>query len=97
MADFDISVARCNHCHSLGGDEELICCPRCKIVMYCTQDHQALDWLSHRAACRKIQKARGLVDEEEAKLLGPNGPLNPLVWGNANPFEAAVGLFWEIQ
>jgi MYND finger len=96
MAGFDSSVPRCNQCHSLRRNEQLTGCPKCKLVRYCNEDHQALDWPNHGAACSRIQNAKGLVDEEEAKLSGANGPSGPFIPGTVNLFETAVGRFWVI-
>ena len=42
------------------------CCAACRSVVYCSPEHQAADWPSHKSACKAARKARS----EQA---GPSG------------------------
>ncbi|KAH6899509.1 hypothetical protein BKA70DRAFT_1115320 [Coprinopsis sp. MPI-PUGE-AT-0042] len=95
MTKPDSVLSRCNICQSLGSeDKPLSRCGGCKMVRYCSQNHQSVDWPSHKGACVQIKKARKIMDEEEAKLRDTSGPPDP--WGWGNPFETSVGHFWGI-
>jgi MYND finger len=95
MDDFDSKFSRCNFCKCLGGNKPLSRCGGCQVVRYCDQDHQSSDWRNQKAICKQIQKAKSLMDKEEAKLRDTNGPPHP--WGWDNPFEKGVGHFWGMQ
>ena len=43
--------------------KEFAHCSGCRSVVYCCQEHQALDWTMHRKACRAKQAARLTAEE----------------------------------
>ncbi|XP_015117711.1 egl nine homolog 1 [Diachasma alloeum] len=45
-----VSSVECAIC---GCTDRLLRCSRCKSVVYCTKEHQKLDWKRHRAHCQK--------------------------------------------
>ncbi|XP_063977315.1 egl nine homolog 1 [Diachasmimorpha longicaudata] len=45
-----VSSVECALC---GCSDRLLRCSRCKSVVYCTKEHQKLDWKRHRAHCQK--------------------------------------------
>ncbi|KAK6527732.1 hypothetical protein TWF694_004712 [Orbilia ellipsospora] len=77
----------CSLCNST---ENLNRCAGCKVVQYCSRDHQTLDWPSHRPSCVKVKKAFQKLNQEEETLRNhPGDFLTP-----ANPFVNGVGHFW---
>ncbi|KAF1984134.1 hypothetical protein K402DRAFT_150694 [Aulographum hederae CBS 113979] len=81
---------RCASCHKSADFGDLLRCSRCKIVQYCSQEHQKAHWTDHKDACNLVKKARARVDREETKLRTDPGMWTP------NPFENSIGHFWGI-
>ncbi|KAF2031696.1 hypothetical protein EK21DRAFT_62694 [Setomelanomma holmii] len=48
-------------------------CSVCKVVQYCSREHQAADRRSHRSVCGKIKKAQANLEYEEEDLRQEEG------------------------
>lgn len=81
---------RCGHCNKTAN---LMRCARCKVMLYCSQEHQKSDYSDHKSACSAVAKKQKVLDHEEEELRADPGddPFMP-----ANPFENCVGRFWGI-
>ena len=79
----------CQHCSAIDG---LHTCKGCKVVRYCSKDHQELDWRGHKKDCKAIRKAAAKVDKEEHTLRTKP----PDMFEPPNVFEEQVGHFWGI-
>ena len=55
-------------CQLCSNSQSLLRCSSCKVVRYCSKDHQVSDWPQHKSACSGIKKARILMNREEQKL-----------------------------
>ncbi|KAF7186711.1 Rho GTPase-activating protein gacZ, partial [Pseudocercospora fuligena] len=69
-------------------------CAGCKVVRYCSKEHQTEDWPRHKSQCTVVKKTRSAMDREERKLhedLDDNDPFQ-----NGDPFETGVGHFWGL-
>lgn len=89
MALEPLSNPKCQVCKST---DNLQKCSGCKVIYYCSKEHQNSDWYAHKRCCKAIQKSQNLMDAEEARLHNlPPGTFTP-----ANPFEDSVGHFWGI-
>jgi hypothetical protein len=40
-------------------------CSGCKVVRYCSKEHQTQDWHLHKSICSKIKKRRTKLEKEE--------------------------------
>ncbi|KAJ5634394.1 hypothetical protein N7528_002236 [Penicillium herquei] len=65
-------------------------CSGCKILQYCSQDHQREDWPKHKAACNGVRRARKSLEEAKQALI--NHPDSK----NDDPFVNHVGRFWKL-
>lgn len=65
-------------------------CVRCKVVFYCSPEHQTEHYPAHKPACRDVANAEKRVDLEKQELLR-NPPYPP-----ENVFEVDAGRFWKI-
>jgi hypothetical protein len=79
----------CGFCES---KTSLFHCADCKVMLYCSREHQAAHRDEHKAACNNIKKAYAKADCEEAKLRA----LPPSLMHPANVFEEQVGHFWGL-
>ncbi|GAP86908.1 putative zinc finger domain-containing MYND-type [Rosellinia necatrix] len=69
---------------------QLLQCSGCKVIHYCSTDHQKKHRPEHKAACTSIIKSRAKLEKEDAALrTHPGDFLTP-----ANIFEVGVGRFW---
>lgn len=68
-------------------------CARCKVMLYCSREHQKWDYENHKPACSAVAHSKVHLDDEEQKLRSEPGDgfMMP-----ANPFETSVGHFWGI-
>ncbi|OAA57028.1 Ribonuclease H-like protein [Niveomyces insectorum RCEF 264] len=48
-------------------------CGGCRVVAYCTSDHQKTHWPKHKSACDAIKTARQVLEKEEALLRAYSG------------------------
>ncbi|MCJ1261980.1 hypothetical protein MMC22_001849 [Lobaria immixta] len=81
-------------CQLCSNSQSLLRCSSCKVVRYCSKDHQVSDWPQHKSACSGIKKARTLMNHEEQKLRDqPDGD----GFAPPNVFEEHVGFFWGLH
>ncbi|KAK2763312.1 hypothetical protein FQN54_009948 [Arachnomyces sp. PD_36] len=67
-------------------------CVRCKVMFYCSREHQTEHFPVHKSACRGVNLAEDRVDDEEQDLRSrPADYFMP-----ENVFETHVGHFWGI-
>ncbi|KAI1419587.1 hypothetical protein F5Y12DRAFT_788949 [Xylaria sp. FL1777] len=83
----------CPVCYpNLPPQTKLLLCSGCKVVHYCSADHQKKHRPKHKATCTSIIKSREKLEEEEATLRAhPGDILLP-----ENVFENGVGMFWGL-
>ena len=55
-----VAPARCGcpSCTATANTHELLRCSQCKLVFYCSREHQRADWPRHRILCQAAQLAR---------------------------------------
>lgn len=71
---------------------QLLLCSGCKVVRYCSVDHQKKHRPIHKAACTSIIKTQKKLEQEEAALRAhPGDILLP-----SKVFENGVGRFWGL-
>jgi MYND finger len=89
---------RCNICYNnaitstlnvalaaVDTDQNIKYCTACKLVGYCSQEHQSLDWKVHKDMCRAIQK---LMKEKKIEhILDINKPIKS---ASKKDFEEAI-------
>ena len=84
----------CQFCSSLAEEKTpLLRCGACKVVRYCSKEHQAADRPKHVAVCKSIAKSSARMNQEEQKLR--NQPYDGM-FAPAHVFEEHVGHFWGI-
>ncbi|KXS99799.1 hypothetical protein AC578_8883 [Pseudocercospora eumusae] len=91
MATPKLLDSQCSHCKAKCTGN---ICAGCKVVRYCSKEHQTEDWPRHKSQCVVVKKARSAMEREERKLhdnLEENDPFH-----NGDPFETGVGNFWGI-
>lgn len=81
---------RCGFCNS---QDHLLRCAGCKVMQYCSKEHQISHREAHKRLCTRAKKARAHLDEEEQKLLDERGNDFDMP---AYPFQNEVGHFWGI-
>ncbi|KAI4671100.1 uncharacterized protein J4E88_009498 [Alternaria novae-zelandiae] len=88
---FDVSenlITGCNICPQQTG---LSRCSACKVVHYCSPEHQRADRPAHKVWCKSIKKITFVLDKDEAALRAHKGDMDT----PPNAFETAVGDFWR--
>jgi hypothetical protein len=60
-------------------------CQACKLVGYCSQEHQLLDWKIHKDMCRPIQKI--MIEKKIEHILDINKPIKN---ASKKDFEEAI-------
>ena len=86
------STPSCSYCKfsSTGSNPPL--CKACRVVHYCSKDHQVAHRDDHKHACNAIKKRQKALHREETKLRAhPGDFMTP-----PNLFEESVGHFWGI-
>ena len=73
----------------------LLRCSGCKVVRYCSQDHQVADRPQHKSVCNAIKRSSARLDLEEHKLR--NQPDDGNIFAPPNVFEDHVGHFWGLH
>jgi hypothetical protein len=81
---------RCGLC---SGKEHLLRCARCRVMLYCSKEHQTEHRDAHKSACNGVKKARDHMEKEEAKLRAHPGDK----FMAPDPFTSSVGHFWGIH
>ncbi|KAI8947763.1 hypothetical protein F4801DRAFT_559572 [Xylaria longipes] len=83
----------CPVCYpNLRSQTQLLLCSGCKVVHYCSVDHQKKHRPKHKAACTFIIKSREKLEKEEATLRAHPGDIPP----PTNVSENGVGRFWVL-
>lgn len=84
-------IPRCGHCGS--SKEPLLRCSRCKVMLYCSREHQTSHRKKHKLPCNTVQQKRDCLQSEEEALRAPppNDSITP-----ADVFETQVGHFWDL-
>lgn len=89
MGLYGLGPQRCPVCSATTG---LRRCGGCRVVTYCSTDHQTTHRPTHRAACTAIKNTHAKLDQEEAALRAhPGDAFTP-----ADVFNTRVGRFWGI-
>ena len=79
-------------CGVCGQQNGLLRCSGCKVLLYCSRDHQAADRPSHKSACSTVRRSRVTMEEEEQALHNhPGDFMMP-----EDPFTNSVGHFWSL-
>ncbi|KAL2071711.1 hypothetical protein VTL71DRAFT_12946 [Oculimacula yallundae] len=87
-----MSLSLTSSCPTCLKTDKLLRCQGCKVMFYCSKEHQTADRSAHKTACNAVKKAGIKCNAEETKLRNhPGDFMTP-----ANPFENAVGRFWGI-
>ncbi|UJO14830.1 hypothetical protein CLAFUW4_08443 [Fulvia fulva] len=83
-----LTEQQCSYCKTKS-DDKLSLCTGCRVVRYCSKEHQATHWPTHKSQCIPVKRARVLMEKEETKLRNfPGDWTTP-----ANPFNEP-GHFW---
>ena len=61
----DLTCSTCGECQ-----KELFRCSGCKVVLYCSREHQKQSWRSHKPECLRIQDWRKQLAKEAASGCG---------------------------
>lgn len=86
------STPCCQFCSA--SDTTLLRCSACKVVRYCSKDHQVADRPKHVNVCKSIARCSARMDHEELKLRNqPDGDM----FAPAHVFEKHVGHFWGMH
>lgn len=78
---------RCGVC---GKTDNLLCCSHCKVMVYCSREHQVAHHAEHKSACSAVGKKRAVLDAEDEKLRSHPGDMFTPV----DPFINGLGHFW---
>jgi hypothetical protein len=73
---FNISTELVIGCHICGKATNTSRCGGCKVVYYCSQEHQSLDRDAHKGSCSKIKKGRAKLEAQEATLRNHAGDVD---------------------
>ncbi|KAJ3112794.1 hypothetical protein HDU96_004174 [Phlyctochytrium bullatum] len=67
-------------------------CGNCKVVNYCSREHQSAHFRTHKSACKQIKAHRETSEEEERRLreLPPDG----VTWKG---WDGSMGSFYELK
>lgn len=84
-------ITGCGVCNK---QENLQLCSRCKVIQYCSRDHQVQDRDAHKRACNAIDKKRKATEAEDQKLR--NAPPGDIFLPE-RPFETCIGHFWGVM
>lgn len=74
------TVSKINICNICGITENLLRCGQCKIVFYCSKEHQRQDWKKHKLLCKKtpahvsVEKKYGhIIDSQNSAVIPKEG------------------------
>jgi len=59
-----VAEPHCEHCSATGGN--LKTCSRCKVALYCSEEHQRADWRRHKLHCVSPQFEADMAARAEA-------------------------------
>lgn len=77
-------------CHICPQQSNLNRCGGCRVVYYCSHQHQAADRRAHKAVCKSVINATALLKADEEALRSHKGDEDT----PPNAFETEVGHFW---
>lgn len=86
---FTVLPSGCGVC---GRQKDLSRCAACKVMPYCSREHQLNHRPLHKSACNVIKKCRATMDHEEQILRNSPGD----IMLPRDPFTNAVGRFWGL-
>ncbi|KAF2669939.1 hypothetical protein BT63DRAFT_225724 [Microthyrium microscopicum] len=92
-SDIASPAPRCGQCNSTGTGPNLLRCSRCKVIHYCSIEHQQAHFPIHKGACKIVFRTRSSMETEEQRLRNFPGD----VMTAADPFTTGVGHFWGIH
>lgn len=81
--------SRCPVCKT---KDNLLRCQGCKVMLYCSRDHQVVHRRDHKRECNSVKNSRNTLEHEERELRA----MPPDFMMPANVFEECVGHFWTI-
>ncbi|KAI4914472.1 hypothetical protein J4E85_010535 [Alternaria conjuncta] len=88
---FDVSENLITGCNICPQQTNLSRCSACKVVHYCSPEHQRADRPAHKVWCKSIKKITFVLDKDEAALRAHKGDMDT----PPNAFETAIGDFWR--
>lgn len=62
--DDDVQIDQSVICVVCNKTDKLLRCSRCKVVFYCTKEHQRRDWKRHKEFCTKHPAHSAATDQE---------------------------------
>lgn len=98
---------QCSHCFAERSPalKNLYICSGCRVVRYCSRDHQLAHWSTHKPLCLPIKRVKAIAESEERKISmnpgsfkGRNGAQEgwEAFYMPGNPFEHAIDFWgWE--
>jgi hypothetical protein len=90
---FNVSNGLITGCHFCRQVNNTSRCGGCKVVSYCSQEHQTTDRAAHKASCNRIKKERIRLEAQEVTLRAHVGDIDT----PPNVFEEGgegFGRFW---
>lgn len=73
---YNFGTFRCNVCIDLkivDTSKNLLQCSNCKLISYCSQEHQKADWKKHKSFCKAVNSI--LREKNISHLLDISGPI----------------------
>lgn len=74
------TISKTNICNVCGVNENLLRCGQCKIVFYCSKEHQKQDWKKHKLFCKKLAAVNNVekkyghkIDNQSCSLIPKEG------------------------
>ncbi|PVH85214.1 hypothetical protein DL98DRAFT_546245 [Cadophora sp. DSE1049] len=88
-----MSLSLTSRCSVCSKTDKVLRCQGCKVMFYCSKEHQASDRPAHKKQCNAVKKAQQNLDIEEQRLrYHPGDFMTP-----DNIFEKGVSHFWGIH
>lgn len=76
---YNFAAFRCNVCIELKSsnasnvETQMLQCSNCKLISYCGQEHQRVDWKKHKSFCKTVLNI--LREKQISHLLEISGPI----------------------
>ncbi|KAH4304354.1 MYND-type zinc finger protein samB [Parastagonospora nodorum] len=93
---FNVSNGLIEGCHFCRATTNTSRCGACRVVSYCSREHQAIDRAAHKAACSKIKKERAKLEAEE-KAIRAHAVDDHTGTNAFQEVGKAMGHFWKHQ
>ena len=90
LAGFEEHRKLATGCAVCSKTENLLRCAGCKVLHYCSRDHQMKHREEHKSACSDVRRKREAVEKAKQALIEHPD------FKNDNPFTNHVGRFWKI-